>query len=144
MANLVRHLMELAAEFNAVFIDSNRDEETKPPAAIAVFFEWPDGDVIETEIFSWVGGYIFDYNKFIEDAPKGRHIHAGYLSVEGAYRGWLENDVSVINFKKQHQIYDMCRDSYIAKQFKCLSHSITNFRHAIDDDPALMELLSDD
>lgn len=144
MGNLVEHLMELAADWNAAFIRADLDESQTHRATTEVFFEWPNGEIIETEIYSWHGGHIFSHSKFLPDAPKGHQFKAGYLSVEGAVRGWLEPQDLVVNFKNQQFIWDMCRDSYLASQWKGLKYSISYFSQMIDDDPALMELLSDE
>ena len=142
--NLVEHLLELAADWNAGFLRAERDESQTHRAATEVFFEWPDGEIIEAGIYCWRGGYIFQDSKFLPDAPKGLQIKPGYLSVEGAVRGWLDTENLVVNFRNQHFIWDICRDSYFANQWKGFSYSISNFSQMLDDDPALLELLADD
>lgn len=142
--NLVEHLLELAADWNGGFLRAECDESQTHRATTEVFFEWPDGEIIETGVYSWRGGYIFQDSKFLPDAPKGHQIKPGYLSVEGAIRGWLEPEDLVVNFRNQHFIWDICRDSYLANQWKGFSYAISNFSQMLDDDPALLELLSDD
>ena len=142
--NLVEHLLELAADWNAAFLYAERDETTRHRAATEMFLEWPNGEIIEIECWLWVGGDIFQYSKFLPDKPKGKQIEPGYLSVEGARNGWVENYDFVANFKNQHFIYDMCRNSCMATKYKSLRSAISWFEAVIDDDPALLELLSND
>ena len=144
MGNLAEHLMELAADWNAAFLIAEQDINETHRSAVNVFFEWPNGEIIETEVYSWVGGSIFQHSKLFPDNSTGNDIEPGYLSVHGAIKGWLQTYEFVGKFEHQWHIYQMCRDSYFAHQWKGLSQAISYFSQMVDDDPALLELLSDD
>ena len=139
--NIVERLMELVANWNAGLLDAEWEQERKCRAATEVWFEWPDGEIKSYEVYTWIGGYVFEDVKYLAEREIGERFQPGFVNVKSAVQCWVETKDLEPNFKNQHFIYEMLNNSYIVTQYRDLQRSMQSFDQMLQDHP---ELLADD
>lgn len=139
--NMVERVMELVANWNAGLLDAEWDEKRKFRSATEVWIEWPDGQIKSYGAYAWIGGYVFEEVKYLEEREIGERFQAGFVTVKSAMQCWVETKDLQPNFENQHYLYEMFNNSYIVTQYRDLQRSMQSFDQMLQDHP---ELLSDD
>jgi hypothetical protein len=127
---MIDKLMELAAYWNARFLDSDDDGDTYA-VALDVCVEFASGEIEETEIYSYHGNGVFDSSKYIAHEKRSC---PGYLDASSAIRCWIKPREYESNADNRDHVFQMLSNSWCASQFQDLQSAVNAFEQRLADE----------